>query len=222
MSAITVRDAILQTLQRNTAIETEFSMLLTGAVTSVDNLIEGTNTLFKSQLKVGDYIGVAAKGYRMITEIDSDTNLTVESEFESEFDGEVIRKTFVTDSFDNIVNTFDTGRLIAVEFFKSTDIDAEAAKSMGMSAPIQRVMALYGFTVIVAFSEIDRRTANHRTMAYDKLLRDAIDYDLTFNGTCIGITDMGDFSVDEYPNSEGIYFGALPVITYKMEQRGNR
>lgn len=222
MSAITVRDAILQTLRENAEIELEFSLLLSGTVTTDDVTVSGVNTLFESQLKVGDSIGTAANSYREVVSIASDTVLVVNAPFEDEFDGEAIRKTFVTDNFDNIANTFDTGRLIAVEFFKSADIDAEAAKSMGIVAPIQRVMALYGFTIIVAFSEVDRRTANNRTMAYDKMLRNAIDYDLTFNGICIGITDMGDFSVDEYPNSEGIYFGALPVITYKMEQRGNR
>lgn len=120
------------------------------------------------------------------------------------------------------INITSVGRILSVIFISSTDLDTDAAQSIGLSSPVQKVLSLYSFYIAVAFYEPDDSLAEQRKAGYDKMIRDGIDSDLTFGGVCIGLTNMGKLSLAESPDAEGLYYGIMPVVCYRREERGNR
>lgn len=71
------------------------STSLTGTITAVNNntLVIGTSTLFTSELQVGEYIYIAAQSvFRKIRRINSDTELVLETAFDSAVSGATPRR----------------------------------------------------------------------------------------------------------------------------------
>lgn len=214
MSVQTVQNAVLNLLQKNTALDAEFTTALTGTASSSGVDVTGVGTVFDTELSVNDYIGMPAKGYRKVAVITSSTALKVESAFDNDLSSEAIKKTQIQKGLGKNVNLTEVGKLLRISFVASSDVDD--------TAPGKRVRAVYGFVVVVGFYETDEISAEERKSTYDQLIRNAIDNDPTFGGVCLGITQMGRMQVAESPDVDGVYYGVLPLICFKHETRGAR
>lgn len=106
------------------------------------------------------------------------------------------------------------GKTLRIIFTASSDGES------GLS--YNKVRAIYGFLIIVAFYEPNEETAEDRKADYDKMIRDWIDNDLSFGGVVFETTQVGKMQYAESPDSKGIYYGVIPVVCEKYEQTGNR
>lgn len=220
MSATIVHNALLDILQKDSALHSEFSVLLTGTVSSSSTTVTGSGTLFSSELAVDDYIGTVSKGYRKVISITSDTILIVESAFDTALATEAIYQTEIKKGFMDLANTAP-GKLLRVHYTGSADIDGMIAKQMGLSTSQQNLYAAYRFVLIVLFYEPNAITSDERKCAYEKMIRDVIDNNMTIGGTCIGNTEIG-ASIFAKHVEDAIYYGTIPLMCYKKEIRGNR
>lgn len=214
MSIATVQNAILDTFQKDSACETEFTTALTGTVSSSGTTVTGTGTLFTTELKKGDYIGIASKGYRKVTNIASDTSLTVSASFDTALSGEAIKKTEIKRGFPKNINLTEVGKTLRIAFATAAEGDREI--------PDVNVQVTYGFFVIVAFYEPDEDEAEARKSLYDKMIHDIADKNPSFGGASMGVTETGKMTFAEHPDTEGLYYGVCPLIVRAMETVGNR
>ena len=220
MSATIVHNALLDILQKDSALNSEFSALLTGTVSSSSTIVTGSGTLFSSELAVDDYIGTASKGYRKVITITSDTVVIVESAFDTALATEAIYKTETEKGFMDLANTAP-GKLLRVHYTGSSDIDGMVAKQMGLSTSQQNLYAAYRFVLIVLFYEPNPITADERKCTYEKMIRDVIDNNMTIDSTCVGNTEIGT-SIFTKHVEDAIYYGVIPLLCFKKEIRGNR
>lgn len=222
MSAITVHNAILDISQKNSALDNEFSSALTGTASSNSTIVTGVGTSFTTELQIDDYIGKPSKGYRRVMKINSATELEVESAFDSNLSSESVKKTEIKKGFADNESLTKSGRLLRITLIGSSDLDVEASRKLGLSVGHSRVWAVYGFLFIMAFYEPNSINADERKGSYDKMLRDVIDNNMTINGICIGITEMGKMMIQEHPDTKGIYYGVMPITCFRSETLGNR
>lgn len=220
MSVALVHDSLVDILRAS--LVAEFNMSLTGTVTSLTTTITGIGTLFTTELNAGDYIGNAIKGFRRVSSIVSDTSLTIDSAFLTEFAGAAISKTDINKGIGKGINLTRVGRLLRVTFNQSLDLDVEAARKAGLASSPQRVWTVLGFVIALGFYEPNEVIAEDRKSAYDKAIRDAIDNNMDIKGTCVALTKFGNTTFSTSPDVEGLYFGAIPIICYRREERGNR
>lgn len=122
--------------------------------------------------------------------------------------GQEIRK-----GFGRSVNLTEVGKMLRVAFVGSSDGDADVTTV--------KAEASYGFVVVIAFFEPDEATADTRKTTYDKLVRDAIDKDMSFNGACLK-SEMGRLEFAENYDVPGAYYGTMPLVCEKRETRGAR
>lgn len=220
MSAAAVHNALLEILQKDSATNSEFAESLTGTASSSTTTVTGVGTAFSTELSTDCYIGTIAKGYRKVTAISSDTELTVESAFDSALSGESISKLEIKKGFMDTESTAP-GKLMRVHYTGASDIDGALAKEMGFSVGQQYLYAAYRFVIIVLFYEPNTITADERKCAYEKMIRDVIDNNMTIDGQCVGNTEIG-ASIFTKHLEDAIYYGVIPILCYKKESRGNR
>jgi hypothetical protein len=222
MSINTVHNALLDILQKNTALDTEFSTALTGTVTSTTTTLDGTNTLFLTEVAVDDYVGNPTVGYRRVVSITSNIKLTVASVFDAGLINASIKTTEIKKGIATIEDITSVGKKLRVAFDSSSDIDLEVAKRAGIPVSTMMVLGEYRFTLGLIFSEPNVINIDERKGNYDKWIRDAIDPYLTINGTCVGITDMSVFMFIDHPEDDNIHLGAMAITCYPKLVRGNR
>lgn len=214
MSALIVHNAIVNALRGNASMDAEFSIALSGTVTSSGTTVTGNNTQFTTALKNKNYIGDITHGYRQISNIVNDTQLTIDSAFNTNFSNEAIKQTLIEKGLAKTLNMTEIGRALRVIFSVSSDLEGHIVSN--------RIMAGYGFLVAIAFFELDTIKADERKIFYDKLIRDAVDNGPTFGQSCEGNTEMGTFNVEESFDTDGLYAGIMPLLCYRRENRGNR
>ncbi len=224
MSSSTVRDTVLDIFQKSSTFNTEFAKALTGKASSIGTTISGdVDTLFTSELKIDDYVGNIAKGYRRITAITDDTETEVDKAFDSVLDAESIYKIDIKKGIAKVEHISEVGRILGIAFISSSDLSLEASRRQGLAGTGQRVNTIYGLLITISFLEPNYILADERKTGYDKMIRDLIDDNLTLNNTCVGITEMGQLNFFEQVDMQGAYFGTMPLICYESQVvRGNR
>lgn len=222
MSITIVQNALLDIFQKNAEINTEFATSLTGTASSSGVNVTGSNTVFNTELAVNDYIGNVAKGYRRVIEITDATHLIVDLAFDSPLDAETIKRIEVKKGLPKNEDLSKEGKVLRVGFIASMDLDEEASRSIGLSIGHSKVWAVYAFLISFGFNEPNEIVADERKGSYDKMIRDIIDNNMTVNGLCLGITEMGKLTIVESPATIGTYFGIMTLTCYIKETRGNR
>lgn len=215
MSILDVHNAILDTFQKNAAIDAEFSTALTGTVTSSGTGVTGVGSAFTTEVAVGDYIGNPTKGYRKVTAITDDTHITVKSAFDTALAAEAIKKTEIKKGVPDDLQISTRGKMLRVGFLSSA--------SRGVDCPNTVVRVAYGFILIVGFKESDPDEAEDVKSQLEKALGDCVDTNPTFNLAKVeGVTELGQMRISQNPQVEGEYIGAASLIVTRQERRGAR
>jgi hypothetical protein len=222
MSLKTVHDAIIDTLRNNPTLDAEFNISLLGTASSVGTAVTGIGTLFLTEITVSeavkDYIGNTTSGFRKVLNVIDDTHLVVESAFTVALSGSAIKKSEIRKGAARTLNLTTIGKGMRISSGLSGDAPIESS-----NAPVgNRTRAVYMFFLNIGFMDPDVENAEDRKSGYDKMIRDAIDTDLTFGGVCIGITEMQEMVFVELSEVEGIHIGMMAMICYKQELTGDR
>lgn len=221
MSIAIVHNTLLDIFQKDTALNAEFASALTGTASSSTTTVTGVNTLFTTEVAVDDYIGTPTKGYRRVMSITSNLSLNVEAAFDSALATEAIKKTRIGKGFSDNDGTGSAGKILRILFNSSADLDHDMARELGLANSGAKVYAVYGFFIIVGFTEPNAINADTRKAAYDKMVRDVIDNHMDVNGLCVGITKMDRLLIFKRPNTN-LYFGDMSLTVFKSETRGAR
>lgn len=214
MSIQVVQTAILRQIQQNTDIDSEFGIALTGTVSSDDTIVTGVNTLFDTELKVDDYIGNIINGYRRIKSISGATSLEIEESFLSDLASEAIKKINIKPGLPKVLNLTELGKMMFIAFVSSADDYTEIQN--------ETIDVIYGFLIAMGFIEPNEIDAEVRKSGYEKVLKDAIYKDSTFGGVCFDDTTIGKVTFIEAPDSEGYYYGVMPLVVKKNEDADDR
>lgn len=214
MSIKVVQTAILRQLQEDTDMDSAFSSPLTGTVSSSEKIVTGTGTLFLTEVVIDEFIGNITNGYRRVISITNDTTLEIEEDFNNDFNAEAIKATRIKPGMPKDFKLATYGQVLHIAFVSVAD-SIEAL-------PADNVDAVYGFLVAMGFIEPNEIDAEQRKSDYDKMLKGAVYKDSTFNGIVLDNTKCGKFTVAEAPDSEGYYFGILPLVVTKTEDADNR
>lgn len=215
MAILDVHNSILDTFQRNATIDSLFSTVLTGTAGSNGTAVLGVDTLFTTELAVGDYIGNPTKGYRKITAIADNTHLTVKSAYDIDMSAESIKKTEIKKGVPDDLNISTVGRCLRVAFISSV--------ASGFDVSSARVKVHYGFLIIMGFKESDVDEAEDKKSTFEKSLGDCIDNNPTFGLIRVeGTTELGQMKYASNPEVDGEWLGAASLVVTRQELRGNR
>ena len=222
MSVNSVQNTLLDILQKYSALDTEFAKALTGTVSSTGTTLDGTSTLFTTEVEVDDYVGNITVGYRKVISITSNLRLIVASAFDTPLVNATIKNTEIKKGLATLEDITMVGRKMRVTFVTSSDIDYEIAKSVGVPVSTQNVLGEYRFVIGVIFSEPNVILLDERKGNYDKWIRDVFDGNLTLNSTCVGITSLGAMVFMDHPEDDNTHMGAIEIVCYPKLVRGNR
>lgn len=214
MSISTVQEAVLSSFRADASLQEELSTIINGTVSSTGVNVVGIGTSFSSLLAEGDYIGNTNIGYRKVASIADDSNLVLKSAFDDDLVDASLIMTHIQRGMPKMMDITRLGRLAKVAFVSSAEVDD--------NVPGARVMVVYGFSVVVAFSEQDVDESEVRKSDYDRMFKNVIDKDPTFGGTVIGNTAAGTMKFMDSPDGSGIFFGVMPLVVSRKETRGDR
>ncbi len=214
MGLAEVQRSILDVLQKNTGLDSEFSDALTGTLTSAGTSISGSGTMFASEVMVGDYIGNTTSGYRIVSGIASDTELTVESAFDVEMVGSTTKITQIRKGLPKDEKITKIGKSLRLVSTATSEYDKEV--------PNRKVGAVYVFLLAIIFTDTDENSLEDRKAFYDKSVRNVIDMNPTFNGAVIGTTSLGQMIFTEHPLNPNINYAFAQLVVTRHETRGSR
>ena len=213
MSAEAIQAAIIQQLRNNTDVSAEFNTALTGTLTftQTSSAVTGTNTLFTTELKVGDYIRAATSStwYR-VASIATNTSLTLSTNFAGATETGVTSKTSnISKGMGRNFIFKDDSRGIRVylpiENWSITTLPNN--KKQDVVCP---------FLLFIMFYEPDEDTGEQRKTSYNQMIRKALTADLLLGGTVYD-SRIGDTRYYFHPMIEGSYYMVIPFTTKKKE-----